>query len=175
MSNTQETSGYQPDIEAFLETHGKLALAIEGVEAEQLTWKPSPSAWSVTEVLGHLADHSIVVSFRIRDLLADTKAQFPAFEQDNWVSGQNTNAGSAANILALFGALLRYNGLLLRRLTEADWQKTAINQKGDTVRAGDIVAGFTKHVHHHIGQIERTKQAYAASTQSTGAATSTRA
>lgn len=30
---------------------------------------------SVTEVLAHLADHSIVVSFRIRDILAGTEVQ----------------------------------------------------------------------------------------------------
>jgi hypothetical protein len=149
------------DIEAYLDTPKHLKLAIEGLSPEDLIWKPSPTAWSVTEVLGHLADHNIVVSFRIRDLLSDTKVQLPAFNQDHWVGGQKTNEGQAADILALFSALLQYNSLLFNRLTEEDWKKSAVSHKGDPIQAADIVAGFTRHVHHHIGQIDRIKQALA--------------
>ncbi|MFB5760736.1 DinB family protein [Paenibacillus medicaginis] len=152
----------QVDIEAYLDTHSKLVEATAGLNQEQLTWKAAPESWSVTEVLAHLADHSIVVSFRVRDTLAGTTVRLPAFDQDAWVSGQKANDGQAADILALFEHQLQYNALLFRRLTDEDWEKTAVNAKGDTVRAADIVAGFTKHVHHHLGQIERIKQASAA-------------
>ncbi|MFB5675269.1 DinB family protein [Paenibacillus terreus] len=152
----------QVDIQAYLDTHNKLVDATAGLNKEQLTWKAAPESWSVTEVLAHLADHNIVVSFRVRDTLAGTTARLPAFDQDAWVSGQKANDGEAADILALFEHLLQYNALLFRRLTDEDWEKTAVNAKGDTVRAADIVAGFTRHVHHHLGQIERIKQASAA-------------
>ncbi|MED4600890.1 DinB family protein [Paenibacillus validus] len=149
----------QVDIQAYLDTHHQLVLAVEGLNKEQLTWKAAPESWSVTEVLAHLADHSIVVSFRIRDILAGTTARLPAFNQDAWVSGQKANDGDAADILEVFGQLLRYNSLLYRRLTDEDWEKTGVNAKGETVRIVDIVKGFTKHVNVHLGQIERIKQA----------------
>ncbi|MFM9277444.1 DinB family protein [Paenibacillus jiagnxiensis] len=149
----------QVDIQAYLDTHSKLVEATAGLNKEQLTWKAAPESWSVTEVLSHLADHNIVVSFRIRDILAGTTARLPAFEQDAWVSGQKANDGEAADILALFEHLLQYNALLFRRLTDHDWEKTAVNAKGETVRAADIVASFTRHVYNHLGQIERIKQA----------------
>lgn len=150
------------DIGAYLDTHNQLIRAVEGLSKEQLTWKAAPESWSVTEVIAHLADHSIVVSFRIRDILADTTVRLPAFNQDAWVSGQKANAGDAADILALFGQLLRYNGLLLHRLSDCDWEKTGVNAKGETVRIADIVQGFTKHAGQHLNQIERIKQSFLA-------------
>ena len=58
----------------------------------------------------------------------------------------------------MFHSLLQYNSVLLKRLTDEDLEKSAHNAKGDTVRIPDIIGGFVKHVHHHLGQIERIKQ-----------------
>lgn len=149
------------NIQAYLDTHLQLTQAIAGLSEEELKWKQTEAKWSVTEVLAHLADHNIVVSFRIRDILADTKAQLPAFNQDQWVSGQHSNDGNVEDILAVFWSLVQYNGLLFARLSEQDWDKAGVNFKGETVRVRDIVRGFTNHVQHHLGQIERIRNAYA--------------
>ncbi|MEC2343126.1 DinB family protein [Paenibacillus sp. MB22_1] len=147
------------NFEAFLNTHGQLVTAIDGLSEEQTTWKPKPESWSVLEVLTHLVDHSIVVSFRIRDILAGTEAQLPAFNQDAWVSGQYANAGKVSDVLQTFHALLLYNSLLLSRLDAEDLEKTGVNAKGETVSVKQIVEGFTNHVQRHLGQIDRIKQA----------------
>ncbi|MBU5348081.1 DinB family protein [Paenibacillus lautus] len=148
-------------IEAFVNTHDQLLAAVAGLSEDQLQWKQAPHIWSVQEVLSHLVDHSIVVSFRIRDILAGTTAQLPAFNQDAWVNGQYSNEGRAEDMLEAFRALLHYNSLLLRRLSGADTAKTGINVKGETVSVSDIVNGFTRHVQNHLGQIERIKLAAA--------------
>lgn len=147
------------NFEAFLNTHGQLVTAIDGLSEEQTTWKPKPESWSVLEVLTHLVDHSIVVSFRIRDILAGTEAQLPAFNQDAWVSGQYANAGKVSDVLQTFHALLLYNSLLLSRLDAEDLEKTGVNAKGETVSIKQIVEGFNNHVQRHLGQIDRIKQA----------------
>ncbi|MFB9329381.1 DinB family protein [Paenibacillus aurantiacus] len=152
----------ETDIQSYLDTHLQLTRAIAGLNEEQLKWKESETKWSVAEVLAHLADHNIVVSFRIRDILADTKAQLPAFNQDLWVSGQHANDSDVYEILDAFWGLLRYNGQLFRRLGEAEFDKSGINFKGETVRVRDIIRGFSKHVQTHLNQIERIKQAYEA-------------
>lgn len=159
-------SSVSVELDGYLNTHGQLVQAVEGLSEAQLKWKAEPSSWSVTEVLAHLADHSIVVSFRIRDILADTKVQLPAFEQDAWVSGQHSNQGQAADSLELFRSLLQYNSLLLGRLSPAEWEKSGINFKGETVRITDIVRSFTAHLERHLSQIERVKRgAQAAQTE----------
>lgn len=146
------------DLTDYLNTHQQLVQALEGLSDTQLRWKVEPSSWSVTEVLAHLADHSIVVSFRIRDILADIRVQLPAFNQDAWVSGQHSNVGRAADHLELFRSLLHYNSLLLGRLSPGEWEKSGINFKGESVRIADIVRSFTAHVQTHLAQIERIKR-----------------
>ncbi|WHY16819.1 DinB family protein [Paenibacillus sp. G2S3] len=145
-------------ISDYLSTYHQLVQKTAGLTEEQLKWKAEPASWSVTEVLTHLADHSIVVSFRIRDILAATTSQLPVFNQDAWVSGQYANSGNASDNLELFRSLLYYNSLLFERLSEEDWEKSGINFKGETVKISDIVRGFTAHVERHLGQIERIKQ-----------------
>jgi uncharacterized damage-inducible protein DinB len=149
----------QADIQAFLETYGQLTEAVAGLSGEELRWKEAPGKWSVTEVLAHLADHGIVTSFRIRAILADAADRLPAFEQDKWVAGQKANEAGADDILAAYRALLHYNAQLFGRLSDEDLAKTGVNAKGVTVSIADLIRGFVRHVHNHLGQIDRIKQA----------------
>lgn len=138
----------------------QLEQTIAGLNEDQLKWQAAPGVWSVTEVLSHLADHHIVVGFRIREILSGSDAQLPAFSQDEWVASSKANEGSVKDILAFYGAYLTYNLLLLKRLTPSEWERTGINFKGETVSVRDVIWGFIKHVHVHIAQIERIASAY---------------
>ncbi|MDG0813281.1 DinB family protein [Cohnella rhizosphaerae] len=155
-------SNHNADIEAFTGTYDGLTDAVRGMDVAALTWKPGPGKWSATEVLVHLADHLIVVSFRIREILSGSQARLPAFSQDTWVEGQYGNEAEAADVLEGFRALVAYNARLLRRLSSADWEKEAINAKGDRVTLADVVRGFAAHAKHHLGQIDRIKAAESA-------------
>lgn len=146
------------NIESYLHTYEQLQEAIEGLADEQLKWKAAETQWSVTEVLTHLADHNIVVSFRIREVLAGSEVRLPAFSQDPWVAGQKANEAKAAEVLDLFRSLLIYNSLLFRRFAPEDWNKTGVNFKGETVSIAAIVQAFIDHVQVHLKQIERIKQ-----------------
>lgn len=146
------------DIDLYLHTHEQLTQAIEGLSNEALKWKAAPNQWSVTEVLAHLVDHSIIVSFRIREVLSGSEARLPAFRQDEWVAGQRANEGSTADILHTFKALLLYNSLLFQRLSQEDWEKTGINAKDEVVSLSAIIQSFISHIQNHLAQIERIKQ-----------------
>ncbi|TXK84806.1 DinB family protein [Paenibacillus sp. N3.4] len=152
-------SEHTNDIQSYIDTHQQLITAIEGLTEEQLTWKETPEKWSVTEVLSHLADHNIVVSFRIREILSGSTVQLPAFSQDPWVSSARANEGAASDILDVFQALLTFNSLLFKRLPTQDWEKSGINFKGQVVKLTDVVQSFTAHVQVHLAQIERIKNA----------------
>ncbi|TDG00735.1 DinB family protein [Paenibacillus piri] len=148
------------DIQSYKNTYQKLKSAIEGLSEEQLKWKPAPDKWSVTEVLSHLTDHSIVFSFRIRKLISEHAAQLPPFQQDPWVSESRANEGSANDIIDVFGVLLTYNSLLFDRLPADAWSRTGINFKGEPVTLLQSFQSFIKHVDTHLLQIDRIKNAY---------------
>ncbi|MCG7409260.1 DinB family protein [Paenibacillus sp. ACRRX] len=145
------------DMESYLSTYGKLKQAIEGLTDEELTWKAAPHQWSVTEVLAHLVDHSVIVSFRIREILSGSDVRLPFFSQDPWVAGQKANDGAAADALQVFKALLEYHSLLLQRLTPDDWSKTGINWKDESISLATVIQAFITHVETHLAQIARIK------------------
>lgn len=156
-------------IENYLCTYDHLQEAIAGLNDEQLLSKASERSWSVTEVLTHLTDHNLVVSFRLREALAGSEAALPAFSQDEWVAGQRASEARAADVLEAFRALLLYNSLLFRRLSPEDWNKAGVNFKGQTVTVAGIAQAFIDHVHHHLKQVERIKQGEKSSRESSGA------
>lgn len=153
------------NLTGYLQTLEQLSAEIAGLSDEQLRWKATAEQWSVTEVLTHLADHHIVVSFRIREILSGSSVRLPAFAQDAWVEGQVGNEGSAAEALQLFGALLHYNHLVYARLRPADWAKTGVNFRGETLNLVQVIDAFIKHVELHVAQIQSIKQALVANDQ----------
>ncbi|MHA7964251.1 DinB family protein [Paenibacillus sp. CAU 1782] len=159
MGNT--TVNAESAILTYLHAYSDIEEEIEGLSEDQLKWKASPQSWSITEVLAHLVDHSIVVSFRIREILAGSSVRLPAFEQDAWVAGQKANEESIGELLAAAHALVRYNTGLLGRLNDADWKKSGINAKGEPVQIEAIIPAFVAHVQNHLNQIRRVKQQYA--------------
>ncbi|MGO4697831.1 DinB family protein [Paenibacillus sp. 2TAB26] len=146
------------DIHAFVNVYDQIEQELEWLSDHQLKWKAAPESWSVTEVLAHLVDHSIIVSFRIREILSGSETRLPSFKQDAWVSGQRANEGDVKDILLAARSLVQYNSLLFNRLTEEEWSKTGINFKGEPVSIAVIVPAFVKHVQGHLGQIRRIKQ-----------------
>jgi uncharacterized damage-inducible protein DinB len=169
MSHSHSPIPLPVDTDIYLHTYEQLQQAIDGLTDEQLKWKADEKRWSVTEVLAHLADHNIVVSFRLREILSGSESRLPAFNQDAWVAGEKANEGNASDVLDIFRNLLIYNSLLFRRLTAEDWSKTGVNFKGETVTPATIVHAFIAHVQGHLGQIDRIKQGEASSRNSSNA------
>lgn len=147
------------NVQAYVQVYDQVEQELDGLSDAQLKWKAAPQSWSVTEVLAHLVDHSIIVSFRIREILSGSEVRLPVFKQDDWVSGQRANEGDAHSILIAAKALVQYNSQLFDRLTDEEWGKSGFNFKGEQVTISAIVPAFVAHVQGHVGQIRRIKQA----------------
>lgn len=156
MGNTVNTT--ESIISAYTQAYNEIEQEISGLSEQQLRWKSSPTSWSVTEVLAHLVDHSIVVSFRIREILAGSQVKLPAFDQDAWVAGQKANEEHVSQLLTIAHGLVQYNSGLLGRLDEQEWNKTGINFIGEPVSISAIIPAFVAHVQNHVNQVRRIKQ-----------------
>src|ERR1700747_1451007 len=67
-------------------TAPKLKRAIQGLTPSQLKWRPEPAKWSIAEIIAHLADAEIVVSWRMRSVLGENGITIQPFDQDAWAS-----------------------------------------------------------------------------------------
>jgi hypothetical protein len=143
---------------AYKATLASIKQYVNGLTDEEISWKPSTTAWSIKEIVQHLIDHHLVVSFRIRTLLSlDEPAQFVSFNQDNWVNEQHANLSTITELFAIYEHLIHFNSGLFDRLSEQQFAKQAINFKGELVTVTQIIEGLVSHVNHHLAQIERNK------------------
>jgi hypothetical protein len=59
---------------------------VAGLDQARLRRPEAPGKWSVLEVIQHLADAEMVMSFRIRMALTEDQPPLQGYDQDRWVS-----------------------------------------------------------------------------------------
>ena len=65
-------------------TAKKLARFIKGATSAKLRKRPAPEKWSAAEIIAHLADAEIVVSWRVRAILGAPGISIQAYDQEAW-------------------------------------------------------------------------------------------
>lgn len=76
-------SGKKP-LEVQRKTAKTLAKLIKPLSERQLSQRPDPGKWSIAEILAHLADSEIVLSWRMRLVICQSGALIQATDQDAW-------------------------------------------------------------------------------------------
>jgi uncharacterized damage-inducible protein DinB len=137
-----------------------IAAAVKGVDGKALRYKPAPDKWCILEILAHLADAEVVFGHRIRQCLAETDSTICPMNQDAWAANLGYMDASAEESLAAFRAARAANVRLMRRLKEADLEKSAYHpERKRKVTVGEIIGYMQAHDPNHLGQIERLKAA----------------
>src|SRR5690349_12284575 len=77
--------GKEP-LQVLQTTPNKLAALLKGKSKKQLTTRPEPNKWSVTEVAAHLADAEVAIGWRFRQILGTNGVSIEAFNQDAWAA-----------------------------------------------------------------------------------------
>ncbi|RAV08174.1 DinB family protein [Paenibacillus contaminans] len=152
----------QSSIHYYEQTAVKIRQSVEGISEQLITWKPGPDKWSIQEIIGHLMDSNIVNSYRIRKIISEPVTPIVTFAHEEWVNEQQFNETPLAEILDAYDALTRYNALLLKKLTEEQWQKFGMKVEEQISIAHIIDKFICNHVEKHLGQIERNKSQYEA-------------
>src|ERR1700681_4869349 len=98
-------------------TAKKLERLLKGVPASKLRKRPAPEKWSVAEILAHLADSEIVVSWRMRQILGAPGTPIQAYDQDSWVTAGHYEKRDPRKSFEQFRVLREGNLALLKSLT----------------------------------------------------------
>lgn len=136
------------------ETAKKLAKAIRGLNKKQLTKKPAPDKWSITEILAHLADAEIVGAWRLRHILCSNGAPIQAYDQNAWASTFAYARRDAGHSLEFFRVLRENNLAMLKALPKELWENYGQHQERGRESVAHIVRMFAGHDLNHLGQVE---------------------
>ena len=87
---------------------------------DRLRVRPAPGEWSALECVGHILDSEVVVSARVRWILAEDEPDIVGYDQALWVAELRHNEDDPTLLLATFEALRGANLDLWARRSIAD-------------------------------------------------------
>lgn len=134
---------------------------VTGVGDEQARWQPSPSDWSILEVINHLYDEERE-DFRQRldYVLHRPGAEPPPIDPQGWVTARGYNqrdfAQSVQNLLRERTQSVAW----LEGLTAPNWDNAYVHPSGFTLRAGDLLAAWQAHDLLHLRQLVELRYAW---------------
>ncbi len=133
----------------------KFAALIRGKNKKQLTQRPAPGKWSVAEILAHLADAEIVLSWRLRQTLSNNGVAIQPFDQDVWATTFDYAHQDPKRSLAKYRVLRESNLALLKSVPKQLWDNYGIHQERGNESVAHIVRMVAGHDLNHLGQVER--------------------
>jgi hypothetical protein len=136
-------------------TAKKLGRLIGGASPAKLRKRPAPGKWSAAEIITHLADCEIVVSWRMRQILGAPGTPIQAFDQDTWAAACHYEKRDARKSLEQFQAAREANLALLKSLTPEQWKHHGMHAERGVETIDLIVREMAGHDVNHTKQVER--------------------
>jgi DinB superfamily len=145
--------GGQDPLDVLGSTVALIRRYTDGVPGEVLTRRPEPGEWSVAEVLGHLWDSEVALSWRARLILAQDTPALTGYDQDAWARLARPDF---TTLLEAFQAMRGPNLLLLRAVPEESWLRYGVHTERGEVSLRLLVETTAGHDRAHLKQIEQT-------------------
>jgi hypothetical protein len=123
------------------------------IDSRGTNLRPAPGKWSKREILGHLIDsaannHQRFVRARHREAL-----EFPGYDQDAWVAGQNYNDVDWRDLIELWVLLNRHLVHVILQLGAEDLEKPCRIGDRPAVTLRELIVDYVAHMKHHLGQL----------------------
>ena len=134
-------------------TTKNLERLIKSVTPAKLRKRPAPEKWSAAEILAHLADAEIVVSWRLRSILGAPGTPIQAYDQDAWLAAGQYGKRDARKSLEQFRVLRDANLALYRNLTPQQWKHHGVHAERGEESIERIASMMAGHDINHVEQI----------------------
>jgi hypothetical protein len=133
----------------------KLALLLKGKTGKQLMRRPAPDKWSIAEIVAHLADAELAISWRIRQILSNNAVPIQAYDQDVWAKTFDYAHRDPRQSLANFRTLREANVALLKFVPRKLWDNYGIHEERGNESVSHVVRMVAGHDLNHLQQIQR--------------------
>jgi hypothetical protein len=134
---------------------GERMRSIVRAAGDRLRIRPEPREWSVIECVGHLVDSEVIVSARVRWILAEDEPEILGYDQDRWVDGLRHRDDDPDDLIALFDALRAANLRLWATTPVAARERFGVHNERGPETYGLIVRMTAGHDRFHLAQADR--------------------
>ena len=141
-------------LEVFASTPSAITKAIRGLNNNQLKKPPKKGKWSIAQIIAHLSDGEIVLSYRFRKVLAEPGTKIESYNQNKWAENLHYKKADCKKMLALFIAIRKTNVELLKSLSEKEWKRFGIHSERGKENVEKMLLLYAGHDMNHLKQIE---------------------
>jgi hypothetical protein len=115
--------------------------------------KPAPNEWSKKEILGHLIDSAANNHQRFVRAVNQVAAQFPTYDQNEWVRIQRYNERSWPSLVALWSAYNNHLSHVIECIPEHAKSSPCNIGKTDPVPLDFVIKDYLRHLGQHLKDI----------------------
>jgi uncharacterized damage-inducible protein DinB len=139
-----------PIIDRYSAGGALLSYATSGLSREHETARVGPGTWSIAQLVAHLLDADLVIADRIKRVIAEDEPRLQAFDENRWIDRLDSQSMPVEEAVNLFAAQRHWMTRILRKCTEADFNRAGIHSDAGRKSLADLVAGAVTHVDHHL-------------------------
>ncbi|PAP76700.1 DinB family protein [Rubrivirga marina] len=136
----------------------RVAEAVAGLSENGARQPESDGAWSVLQVLRHLADSEVVYGYRLRLIVAADRPEIPGYDQEAWAGALHYHRGTVADALADYAAGRRMTVAFLRSLDADEWERFGFHSERGQESVRRIATLLAAHDLGHEQQITRVRE-----------------
>lgn len=141
-------------LEVFESTPSAIAKAIRGLNHNQLQKPPKKAKWSIAQILAHLTDGEIVLSYRFRKVISEPGSKIEMYDQNKWAKNLHYEKADCKKKLALFTTLRKANVEILKSLSVKEWKRFGMHSERGKETIEKMVLLYAGHDMNHLKQIE---------------------
>ncbi len=154
-----DTLGDQDPLEVMAQTTALVRAICTDVPLELLEAIPVPGEWSAAQTVGHIFDVDVVYGFRWRLVLTEDNPVYPGYDEKSWTGLPRLDFWAMLNA---WEGLRASNIVLLRSLSDEDWQRTGVHGEQGPENIDVMIRKLAGHDLAHTDQIRRSVAAAAA-------------
>ena len=110
--------------------------------------------WTVRQIVHHLADSHLNAFVRFRLALTEDRPTIKPYDETRWSELADSRSAEVELSLRLLESLHARWAVLLRSLTDADFERTYFHPEHQReFRLDEVLALYAHHGRHHSGQI----------------------
>ncbi len=146
-----------------LELHDKIRDLLERTEMiipkvfPKQSHKIKEGGWSISQVLNHMADATMMSTVRIQYVLAEANPTLTAWDQDRWANLSYYLDSNLTTIVTfpLINANLRKLGSVARRLSTDQLERIGTHTESGEVTVQQLYEATINHLNSHLDQLEQ--------------------
>jgi len=131
----------------------KLRAAVEGLSEAQLDTPYREGGWTVRQLVHHVADSHMNSYVRMRLALTEDWPTIKPYDEKLWAQLSDASTAPVEVSLELLTALHERWVLLLRSLTEEQWQRGYVHPENGRQTLAEAAALYEWHSRHHVAHI----------------------